>query len=236
MYEAIILAGGLGTRLRPAVADLPKVMAPIGDKPFLHYVLEWLHQHGVTRIVMAVGYKANIIEDYLSNNHYPFEFIISKEEEPLGTGGAIQLALNHLNSEHVMVVNGDTFFTVDLDLLFDFHEMNHADLTVALKEMEDFDRYGTVSIDMEYNIYGFKEKEYCARGYINGGIYMLKRSALEHADLPEKFSFEKDFMEKYCNELHFKGLSFEDYFIDIGVPDDYEKAKKELPNLVFGFR
>src|SRR4051794_2954998 len=138
--EAIILAGGLGTRLRSAVPDLPKVMAPVLAKPFIGYLLDYLNSQGIQRYIFSLGYKHEVVHQYLDTQYAAFDISYSIEEEPLGTGGAVKFALDKTKSRDVLVVNGDSFFTVDISKLSAFHMMCGADCTLSLKPMKNFDR------------------------------------------------------------------------------------------------
>ena len=219
--EAVVLAGGLGTRLRSVVSELPKCMAPIGPEPFLSYVLDWLGRHKITRVVLSVGYLRESIMSWVSAQNLPFEVDYAVEETPLGTGGGIKLALSKCHGPKVLVVNGDTFFPVDLDAIpFD------SPITVALKPMKDFDRYGAVTLD-HYKIKAFKEKAPVKQGLINGGVYAL--NGLDLSSFPERFSFEKDVLEPFAAKGQVGGWVSDNYFIDIGIPEDYERAQTELP-------
>ncbi|MBD3842888.1 MAG: NTP transferase domain-containing protein, partial [Campylobacterales bacterium] len=142
--EAIVLAGGLGTRLKSVVSNVPKPMATIGDKPFLEYILKYLKKNGITRVILSVGYKLEIIEEYFGNNFEGIELIYSKEDEPLGTGGAIKKAMSKVKSSKVYIINGDTFFDVNLKSLI---LVDNSKITLSLKHMKNFDRYGCVESD-----------------------------------------------------------------------------------------
>ncbi len=230
--ECIILAGGLGTRLRSVVADLPKTLAPIGEHPFLHYLFLYLQKQGIKKIILSVGYKHESIDDYVKQSQAPFEIVYAVEETPLGTGGAIHLALKQCSTNNILIINGDTIFNIDISTLNNFHELHsEATLTMALKQMENFDRYGTVMIDESYAITGFEEKQAKITGLINGGIYILNKALFTELTYPEKFSFETDFLNTHYNFLHFYGYPMQDYFIDIGIPTDFEIAQKALPEL-----
>lgn len=228
--EAIILAGGFGTRLRHVVSDIPKPMAPVCDRPFLEYILNYLQQNGIIRVVLATGYKHEAIESHFGASYKNMELIYSVEDTPLFTGGAIKKALKSCNESSVYVINGDTFFDVDLETMYQFHIAQCSDLTIAMKHMERFERYGTLELDGD-RITGFREKQKTTGGYINGGIYLMRRDLLEQI-AEEKFSFESDFMEKKVNELSFVAFESKGYFIDIGVPEDYAKAQVDF--LKFG--
>lgn len=226
--EAIILAGGLGTRLRDEVPDLPKCMAPVGIRPFLFYVINQLRMQGVTRFIFSLGYKHEYIESYLAGQFSRLDYECVIEEEPLGTGGAIQLALQKATQENVIITNGDTLFDVDLPKLMSLHTTTDADCTLALKHMQNFDRYGAVSIDDNNIVTSFHEKQFYEEGLINGGVYVLNKKRFLAENYPQKFSFEKDFLEKKIASGRIAGLPQYGYFIDIGIPEDYRRAQTDL--------
>lgn len=215
--EAIILCGGLGTRLRSVISDVPKPMAPIKNKPFLAFVLEYLKKQNISRVVLAVSYKYEIIQEYFGNSYLGMQILYSIEKEPLGTGGAILEALNLINSDSCYVLNGDTFFDVNLDRL----KLDNSDICVALKPMKNFDRYGSVDIDNNSYISAFNEKRFTSNGLINGGVYLIKKNIFNSFNLPNKFSFEEFFQENFLI-FNAKATVFDDYFIDIGIPQDYK--------------
>ncbi len=215
--EAIILCGGLGTRLRSVISDVPKPMAPIKNKPFLAFVLEYLKKQNISRVVLAVSYKYEIIQEYFGNSYLGMQILYSIEKEPLGTGGAILEALNLINSDSCYVLNGDTFFDVNLDKL----KLDNSDICVALKPMKNFDRYGSVDIDNNNYISAFNEKKFTSNGLINGGVYLIKKNIFNSFNLPNKFSFEEFFQENFLI-FNAKATVFDDYFIDIGIPQDYK--------------
>ncbi|MBS1638599.1 MAG: nucleotidyltransferase family protein [Bacteroidetes bacterium] len=226
--QAIILAGGLGTRLRSAVPDLPKCMAPINNKPFIAYVITELQQQGIDSFIFSLGYKSEAIVDFISTHFSNINFQLSIEEEPLGTGGAIKLACKKATQQNIIVTNGDTLFKVNITALSTLHETENASCTLALKPMQNFERYGVVEIDETNRISSFREKQYYKTGLINGGVYALSVNDMLHTNLPEKFSFEKDYLENFYQTKNMKGFIQDGYFIDIGIPDDYLKAQKEL--------
>ena len=222
--EAIILAGGLGTRLRDVIADLPKPMAPVNNKPFLHYLFKWIKQYPVEKLVLSAGYKSESIVNYFGNSVYgiPVEYVI--EEKPLGTGGAVKNALHKTSDIDILILNGDTYFPIDLGKFYSFHIENKSLFTIALKRMKSFDRYGTVECRGK-TIMKFNEKKFCEDGLINGGIYLINREMIESWEHSSPFSLEKDVMEKKAGTSILKGLVFDELFIDIGIPEDYHKAK-----------
>jgi D-glycero-alpha-D-manno-heptose 1-phosphate guanylyltransferase len=226
--EAIILAGGLGTRLRSVVADLPKCMAPVAGNPFLYYVIKYLQRSGIDKFVFSVGYKNESILTYIEKEFPGIDYKFSIEKEPLGTGGAIKFALEKATGENILVCNGDTLFKINIAELNNLHLKNNADCTLSLKPMHNFDRYGVVELNNEGLIISFKEKQFYTSGLINGGVYALNGKAFLKEDLPEKFSFEKDYLEKFVGNKNMYGLIQNEYFIDIGIPEDYERAQGEL--------
>lgn len=226
--EAIILAGGLGTRLRTVVNDIPKPMALIEGRPFLSYILEHLNNHSYKKVILATGYKHECIEEYFGNQYKNMDLLYSIESEPLGTGGALQKAFKLVTSHQVTVLNGDTLFLINLNQLLAFHLFSSSDATLAIKPMRDFDRYGRVVIDSDKRVIVFEEKKKYKSGYINGGIYVLNKNIFDEIDNPRNFSFERDFLQKHVNELNFTASICDNYFIDIGIPDDYRKAQREI--------
>ena len=224
--ECIVLAGGMGTRLRSVVADLPKCMAPVAGRPFLAWLLDDLLEAGFTHIILSLGYRHEAVEAWIGT--HPRRACIScvVEQEPLGTGGGVRLALSRAREQAVFILNGDTFFGVDYARMQAFHLSKSCVATLALKPMRNFDRYGEVRCESSGRITGFREKQPCADGLINGGVYLIQRNAL--ADMPEKFSLEKDFFEPLAQQGLLCGFRSEGYFIDIGIPQDYARAQRDF--------
>lgn len=231
--ECIILAGGLGTRLQSVVSDVPKCMAPVANKPFLSHIFDYLESHNFNHIILSLGYKSEIIIDWLKTQNRNFEVSYVIESKALGTGGAIRLAFSKVRSDKAIVLNGDTFFNIDNDSLFDFHLKQNAEITLALKPMTDFDRYGSVEIDNNNRILKFKEKQHLLKGLINGGVYLINKNIFDYLELSEVFSFENEILEAKTSELEIYGLPFENYFIDIGIPSDFKKANIDFLNNIF---
>ncbi|MBK7435088.1 MAG: nucleotidyltransferase family protein [Chitinophagaceae bacterium] len=227
--EAIILAGGLGTRLRSVVADIPKCMAPVAGKPFLHYVLEQLKSEGVDQFIFSLGHLSEQVIHYLETQQAELRKQYSVESSPLGTGGAIKLACSKAREKTVIVVNGDTLFSLDLKKLTSFHQQCAADCTLSLKPMTDFNRYGVVELHKDHSVASFKEKQHYESGLINAGVYALDPERFLSEDLPERFSFETDYLETHYKTRKIFGVVQNSYFIDIGIPKDYERAQIELP-------
>ncbi|EHF1082058.1 NTP transferase domain-containing protein [Campylobacter coli] len=218
--QAIILCGGLGTRLKSVIKDIPKPMAPINNKPFLEFIFEYLKKQGIKEVILAVSYKYEVIQEYFKDEFLGIKIKYSIEKEPLGTGGAIKEALKFIKNE-AYVLNGDTIFDIDLKKLI----LNNSKICLALKQMNDFDRYGTVNVDEQGIVTSFEEKVFKKQGLINGGIYLLKKDIFDEFSLEKKFSFEEFLQENY-KLLKIQTQIFDDYFIDIGIPEDYIKFIK----------
>ena len=233
--EAIILAGGFGTRLKEVVSDLPKPMAPVNEIPFLNYLLNYLSYQGITHIIISTGHLSEKITDYYGAlgkkaTWGGTKLSFSHESTPLGTGGAIKLALVKCKQKNVFVLNGDSFFDFDIKQFAYMHKCKKSFFSLALRQVDDASRYGTVECDYNYKVESFKEKSGMKiPGKINAGIYLLRKDEYlkRTADLVN-FSIEKDFFEKQLNEEKLLGFKYDGYFIDIGVPEDYTKAQHDF--------
>lgn len=249
--QAILLCGGMGTRLRSVVSDRPKPMADICGKPFLQYLLEMLRDKGITEVIFALGYMGEMIEEYFQDGSaFGLKIAYSCEEEPLGTGGAIRNALPKILEEEVLVLNADTYFPMDYQGLLRFHQENDGDFSLATRVVPDISRYGAVRRDSAGRILAWNEKlgdggqqpgegskqpiegnaqqaasasPKSLSGEINGGIYVMKKSLI--AEIPEgKQSLEQDCIPKWLSEgKRIFGLPFHGYFMDIGIPKDYQQ-------------
>ena len=226
--EAIILAGGFGTRLRDAIPDLPKCMAPVNGRPFLFYVINYLRSQGIEKFIFSLGYKHEVVEAYLQTELPTLDFQCLVEKEPLGTGGAILASCYKTSEKIVLVVNGDTLFKADIEKAFADHVKYDSDCTLLLKPMKNFDRYGVVDLNEDDSIKRFEEKKFYKSGLINGGVYILNTEQFLAEELPGKFSFEKDYLEKYFETRKIYGTVQDEYFIDIGIPEDYFRVQQEL--------
>lgn len=229
--EVVILAGGLGTRLRSVVSEVPKCMAPVAGKPFLWYLLKYLTRYDVSRVILSVGYLREVIFRWIDEvwDVFPFSFDYAVEKEPLGTGGGIKLALEKVKDDRAFVLNGDTFFDVDLMQLYDAHVIGKKAITLALKPMSPFERYGTVNLEpITGTVLSFSEKKYCEEGLINGGVYVINKNAPIFEGLGDKFSFETAVLEPQCVKHQLLGVVQDGYFIDIGIPEDYENANRQF--------
>jgi len=227
--EAIILAGGFGTRLQKVVNDVPKSMALINGRPFLEYLLDYLILQGVTRAVLSVGYKRDVISTHFKKCYRTLDIDYAVEEEPLGTGGGIRLSFWRIGADRAVVMNGDSMFRIDLKALEQAHIARRADVTLSLRKLENTGRYGRVTLNRQRRITGFEEKnEKQGPGLINGGVYVIEKRFLMDPDFRGKFSIEKDCFEKYFDKARMFGFPSEGYFLDIGIPEDYLKAQDEF--------
>lgn len=226
--EAIILAGGLGTRLRSELSEIPKSMALIGSRPFLEYQMDHLLANGISRFILSVGYKSEYIRKHFSDRYKNCEIIYAIEKTLLGTGGAIKNAMQFVVGDQVVIANGDSLFFSDLQAQFRIHLAYEADVTLALKPMRKIDRYGTILIDGSGKITSFSEKQFAGKGLINGGLYIFNVSSFRRLDLPDIFSIEKDFFKTKVNQLNFFGAISKGYFLDIGIPEDFKRAQYEI--------
>lgn len=235
LKEAIILAGGFGTRLQSIVNDVPKPMAPVNREPFLNYIFYYLKFYKIEHVVLSTGYLSEKISGFYGNEFFGIKISYTREVEPLGTGGGIRLAMEKCNTDDVLVLNGDSFFDVDLSNYSKQHLNKKADCSLALRKVENAARYGTTEFGLDNNIAGFKEKDDQEQpGLINGGVYILNRKLFLDLTEPLKaFSIEKDFYEKRLNELKIFGYEYDGYFIDIGIPDDYKKAQLDFKNFKY---
>ncbi|HNY62793.1 MAG TPA: nucleotidyltransferase family protein [Bacteroidales bacterium] len=229
--EAIILAGGFGTRLQSVISDVPKPMAPVGGKPFLYYILKYISSFGLNRVVLSVGYRHETIMEYFGDKFEDVELVYAIENQPLGTGGAVKFSLNSIQSETFFLLNGDSFFKSDLRELASFHKRSRAKITLSLKELQNFDRYGSVEMDQSGIVTQFQEKRFCQSGLINTGVYIVDKEIVNSVNA-EKFSFEKDVLEIEVKNKTVYGIVSNGYFIDIGIPEDYEKVQGDINQLL----
>jgi D-glycero-alpha-D-manno-heptose 1-phosphate guanylyltransferase len=224
-FDVIILAGGLGTRLASVVSDVPKPMAPVAGKPFLDYILAKLPLSAIHQIILAVGHKYEKIEEYYGTSYQGIPILYSIEHEPLGTGGGIAQAMKYCVSANCLILNGDTYFDVNFEELFEIHTRVSRPITLALKQVESPDRYGTVLLDGNA-VVQFKEKQAGIKtGLINGGVYAVNQSLISFFPSSEKYSFETEVLEKLVSQQKIAGHISQGLFIDIGIPSDYERAQ-----------
>lgn len=237
--QVLILAGGLGTRLRSVVRDVPKPMADIQGKPFLEYLLRLLIQNGYQNFLFLVGYKGDMIKNYFGDgSKFGVNIEYSNEETPLGTGGALFNAWDKLSDDFFMV-NGDTFFDIQYEILEDFVISKNPEFLIALRYSDDLSRYGIIEIDDDYKVILFSEKgqvqENRIDGYINGGVYFVNKKALE--PFHEKYigsvvSLENDILPSLVKLCKVYGLPVGGKFIDIGIPEDYFSSQSIIPGII----
>ena len=230
LNTAIILAGGMGTRLKTIISDLPKPMAPIMNVPFLTYQLNYLKYFGIKKVIFSVGYLSEKIIAHYNQSFENINIEYSIEKNPLGTGGGIRMAMSNLNEDLVLILNGDSFFDLNLEQFYNLHHEQKSDFSLALRYVNNSERYGNIEFNSSNQITSFIEKNQLNQsGYINAGVYILsKKLYLQNTKPDINFSIEKDFFEKQLNQLIIKGFEFKDYFIDIGIPEDYLKAQDDF--------
>jgi D-glycero-alpha-D-manno-heptose 1-phosphate guanylyltransferase len=227
LMEAIILAGGLGTRLASRLNHIPKSMAPVAGRSFLEILLDKLVDAGCSHIILSVGHLRDVILQRFGNHYRGVPIDYAVEESPLGTGGAIRMALSQALEPSVLVLNGDTYLEADLSALQKFHGSSGCRLTMAIVRVDDTARYGGVLIEDRF-ISGFFEKGRTGPGWINGGLYVIDKNFPWHADLPTHFSFETDVLLPFLSEIQPAAFRCEGYFLDIGIPEDLDRAQLEL--------
>jgi D-glycero-alpha-D-manno-heptose 1-phosphate guanylyltransferase len=227
---AIVLAGGLGTRLKGVLKGLPKPMAPIRHRPFLEYQMDFWISQGVTKFILSVGYLNQVIIDHFGDSYNTASIDYIVEDEPLGTGGALLLASQGL-TEAFLVLNGDTFFEVDLNNFFEFHTKQKSELTLSLFKLNQLDRYLGVNLKDDGKILSLQFEGNEFTPLVNGGVYLVNPSALKRLNYKsyKKSSLEDDLLPKFISlGSNLYGFESSGKFIDIGVPEDYYRAQKIL--------
>ena len=226
--QAIVLAGGLGTRLSGVVPDLPKPMAPVAGRPFLEWILDQLVDAGFERAVLAVGYRHQAIRDHFGDAFGSLELHYSVEDRPLGTGGALRLAAGQISSLPAFVLNGDTFLDLDYRSMLDAHVEHDEQMSVAVCSVADVSRYGALALEGRH-IRGFLEKGKTGPGLINAGTYLLSEGILDRIPLGEPFSFEQQLLVPLIDEIRPAAFTAKGLFIDIGIPEDLARAQQMFP-------
>jgi NDP-sugar pyrophosphorylase family protein len=225
--SALLLVGGMGTRLRSVVSSAPKPMATLGGKSFLELLVKQLSQQGVSKLVMCTGYLADQIQEHFGDgSSWGVSIEYSKELQPLGTGGAVKLAESQLHdADPFLVMNGDSFMEVDFDRLFQTHLEKKAIITMAVRRVENASRYGAVELAAEGRIRGFAEKNTSEMpGIVNAGVYVFSREVLQHIPTGQS-SLERDVFPKLL-KMRMYAVEQHGIFIDIGTPEDYAKAQE----------
>jgi len=225
--EAIVLAGGFGTRLASVIHGTPKVLAPVGKQPFLELLLRKLRQKGMRRVILSVGYLASMIQEHFGDEFEGLELAYAVEEEPLGTGGAALNALTMAHSGTVFVLNGDTFVDLDYAAMLARHIDLGTEISLAVADVADCTRYGRILV-REDRVVGFAEKGQPGPGQISAGVYAMNRELFAAYPMPAAFSLEKDFFVPYIERLRPLAFATSGYFIDIGIPEDLARAQSEL--------
>ncbi len=225
---AIILAGGMGVRLRGAVSGLPKPMAPINNRPFLEYQMDYWIEQGINRFILSVGYLKNLIIEHFSDTYKSATIEYATEDSPLGTGGGMLLSAKNLN-DTFLVLNGDTFIDVDLDSLYKIHMDRKSKWTLSLFRSDNLNRYLGVNIDSDSRVISLRGKKQQPGFLANGGVYLINPEALEflNYDIGVKISLEDELLPNFIHnggELY--GMECKGRFIDIGIPKDYFRSSK----------
>ena len=233
--EAIVLAGGLGTRLKEAVADVPKPMAPVNQQPFLQYLMDYWVAQGVTRFILSVGFKWKVIKKHFGSHYRGAALEYSVEDTPMGTGGGVLLALSKLiEAKSFLLLNGDTFFKVPLESFLEFHNKNVAEISLSLSPVTDAKRYDWVHLNDQHSIERIEPRSNESKsGLINGGVYLInpKIFAPEDWDSSSKISLENDMIPQALQaNKNLKGYVCSEKFIDIGIPEDYRSATTFFEN------
>lgn len=229
---AVIMAGGLGTRLGSLTQDIPKPMLEVAGKPFLDYLIKNVIAQGIDKLILSVSYKSEKIIEFCQSKYKNLDLKFSIEQSPLGTGGGLRKALELVDEETVLVLNGDTYSNFDLKRLNQFYDLKKADVVLVLKYKQDASRYGIVELNSQSRIIRFSEKRLGAVGFINSGVSLVKKSCLAGIDLDKVFSFESDFLAGSCQKFNFYGIDFPGYFIDIGIIADFNRAQEEFKNFI----
>lgn len=227
---ALILAGGLGTRLRGVVDDVPKSLASVGGRPFVHWLLDRLADSGVGRVVLATGYRGDMVREACGNSWRGMALDYSQESTPLGTGGALAVALNLVDTDSCLVINGDTWLDLDYRLLCRAGEGSGLPLYVTLTKVPSVARYGAATVDGD-RLIGFSEKGHDGAGLINAGVYWVSTKLQEYFPRRLTFSLEEDLLPLLVEKRLVGAFIAGSGFIDIGVPSDYFKAQSIFASL-----
>jgi len=226
--DFVILCGGLGKRLRSVTGDAPKVLAEVNGKPFLNVLIDYIAAQGGKRFILCTGYGADVIEAYFKKTFQHLDIVFSREESPLGTGGAIKKGASLVQSEHFIAMNGDCFCTLEYKDLAKFHESHKAVATIAVNKVLESGDFGTIEFDHNNRILAFKEKIASGKSaYVNTGTYCLNKNIFSSVKTSEQFSIEYDFFPKLIGEEFFAYMA-KGEFIDIGTPERYNQVQQFL--------
>ncbi len=225
--NAVILVGGLGTRLRGVVADRPKVLAPVLNRPFLTFLLDKLAAAGLEKVVLGTGYRAEMILEEIGERYKSLRVVHSRETSPLGTGGALRQALRHLDSDPILVMNGDSYCTADLHGYWQWFMTGERQGALLLARVPDTSRFGRVMVGEDDLVASFAEKgAQAGPGWINAGIYLLRRHLVESIPAGKFYSLEQELFPLMAEQKRLYGYRSEAAFIDIGIPAAYAEADK----------
>jgi len=226
--DFIILCGGQGSRLRPAIGQSQKVLAEVNHRPFLNLLIQHIKAQGGKRVILSTGFQADSVESYYRKNNSGLVIDCVREDVPLGTGGAVKKASAFIHSEYFFVLNGDSFCPVDFENHLNFHQGCHAVCTIAVSPVTDNKDYGTITLDPQKKILAFEEKiASSASRYVNAGVYCFQKSISDFMPKEDRFSIERDFFPKLIGKA-FYGFETDKEFIDIGTPERLALAKKRF--------
>lgn len=229
--QALILAGGLGTRLRPLTDKIPKPLLPVNNQPFLFHLVKFLKNQGIREFILATGYKEEMIENYFgSGKKLGLKIIYSRETTPLDTGGAIKQAEDLIKDKNILILNGDSFFELNINKMLEFHQKINQPITMAVAEIKDPSRSGQIKINSNNIIAEFKEKgQEKEKSYINAGVYIFQKDVLKDFPKSKKISLEKEIFPQFLGKI--SAFKTQGYFIDIGIKQDYEKFNQDIKKL-----
>lgn len=229
--DFIILCGGQGTRLRSVVGESQKVMASVGEEPFLDLLIKYIRSQGGRRVILATGYKADDVESHYKRHFMDMTIEFSREEEPLGTGGAIKNAWSKIHTDHFFILNGDSFCPVEFETMLELHMAYQASATVALANVEGSQDYGSVMLDDAGAVTAFQEKVPMGNlTYVNTGIYCFRKDLQNELPAAKKFSLEREFFPSIIGK-GFCGYVTDKSFHDIGTPERYNEALEQMRKL-----
>jgi D-glycero-alpha-D-manno-heptose 1-phosphate guanylyltransferase len=225
--KAVVLCGGLGTRLGELTRDVPKPLLDVAGRPFMHYVLGALAASGIDDVTLATSFQSEMISQVYGDAWNGMRVRYSVEEQPLGTGGAIRQAMDVAGARQALVLNGDTLFDIDFEALLSFHAARDAQATIAVRRVPDVSRYGAVSVAGDHRIVRFGEKREHGEGLINAGVYVVQSEVFDGIH-DERFSFEQKILADGAERLRLFAMEAAGYFIDIGIPEDLARAARDL--------
>lgn len=225
--EIIILCGGQGTRLRSVLNETPKILAPIGERTFLDFLISIYLKKGIEKFIFSTGFMHERILEYLEKHYSHLNFLCLVEEQPLGTGGAIVQSLKSCNTDHVIIANGDSFADFSIHKLWEDHIASNDETTILVTSVDDAFRYGTIELDSN-RVRSFKEKGVHGPAWINAGVYLIDKNQFLNKVYTTSFSFENEYLLPKAADNILKASIQSGYFIDIGIPEDLRKAQIEL--------